>query len=72
MIGMTLVVELNEEKKTIDSLVNEKLAWIEENDDAGVWEFRRQKNKLQDEIDPIMEKIFLKEETWGDERKEEL
>ena len=65
----------HEEKKTIDSLVNEKIAWIEENEDAGVWEFRRQKNKLQDEIDSIEAKILLregKEESWDGGRKEEL
>eukprot|EP00092_Neocalanus_flemingeri_P032673 GFUD01035538.1.p1 GENE.GFUD01035538.1~~GFUD01035538.1.p1 ORF type:complete len:653 (+),score=177.79 GFUD01035538.1:72-2030(+) len=68
----------HEEKKTIESLVNEKIAWIEENDDAGVWEFRRQKNKLKDDIDLIMENILLKDEledikeSWDSGRKEEL
>ena len=43
---------------------------MEENEDAGVWEFRRQKNKLKDEIDLIMVDILLREEIGG--AKEEL
>ena len=60
----------HEEKKDIDGLVNEKVAWMEKNEDAGVWEFRRQKNKLKDEIDLIMVDILLREEIGG--AKEEL
>ena len=60
----------HEEKKEIDGLVNEKIAWLDENQDAGVWEFRRQKNKMLDEINLIMEDILLRDEIK--DSKEEL
>jgi len=60
----------HEEKKEIDGLVNEKIAWLDENQDAGVWEFRRQKNKMLDEINLIKEDIMLRDEIK--DSKEEL
>ena len=60
----------HEEKKEIDGLVNEKIAWLDENQDAGVREFRRQKNKMLDEINLIMEDILLRDEIK--DSKEEL
>ena len=50
--------------------MNEKIAWIEDNEDASVWEFRRQKNRMEDKINAILVQIKDDEEIndrWGDE-----
>ena len=57
-------------KKEVDALVNEKIAWIEDNEDASVWEFRRQKNRMEDKIKLILDKMANNEEVkdrWEDE-----
>ena len=62
----------HEEKKVIERMVNDKIAWIDENDDARVWELRRQKNNLKDEIDIIIEQISLEEILKGKVFEDEL
>jgi len=60
----------HQEKKEIDAIVNEKVAWMEDNEDASIWEFRRQKNRMEDKINLILDKLANSEEVqdrWEDE-----
>merc|ERR1712025_1436779 len=48
----------DEDKKKIEEIVNEKIAWLEENQEAEGEEFKAQKKELEDIVQPIIAKLY--------------
>lgn len=46
------------EKDTIEEAVNEKISWLEENQEADSEEFKMQKKALEDIVQPIIAKLY--------------
>ena len=47
-----------EEKEKIGEILNEKIAWPEENSDADAEELKAQKKEMEDIIQPIIAKLY--------------
>jgi len=72
----------DEEKEKIEEIVNEKISWLEENQEAEAEELKAQKKEMEDIIQPIIAKLYQDaggapptgEEEAGDEEdfKDEL
>jgi heat shock protein 5 len=48
----------DEEKEKIEEAVNEKIAWLEENQEAEGEDFKAQKKELEDIVQPIIAKLY--------------
>jgi chaperone protein DnaK len=48
----------DEEKEKIEEAVNEKISWLEENQEADAEEFKAQKKELEDTVQPIIAKLY--------------
>jgi len=48
----------DEDKEKIEEAVNEKIAWLEENQEAEGEEFKAQKKELEDVVQPIIAKLY--------------
>jgi len=48
----------DEDKEKIEEAVNEKISWLEENQEAEGEEFRAQKKELEDVVQPIIAKLY--------------
>merc|ERR1712018_1003308 len=48
----------DEDKEKIEEAVNEKISWLEENQDAEGEDFRVQKKELEDIVQPIIAKLY--------------
>merc|ERR1711944_215829 len=48
----------DEDKEKIEEAVNEKIAWLEENQEADDEEFKKQKKELEDIVQPIIAKLY--------------
>jgi len=48
----------DEDKEKIEEAVNEKIAWLEENQEAEGEEFKAQKKELEDIVQPIIAKLY--------------
>jgi len=48
----------DEDKEKIEEIVNEKIAWLEENQEADGEEFKAQKKELEDTVQPIIAKLY--------------
>merc|ERR1711923_468020 len=48
----------DEDKEKIEEAVNEKISWLEENQEAEGDEFRAQKKELEDVVQPIIAKLY--------------
>ncbi|CAG0883018.1 unnamed protein product [Darwinula stevensoni] len=67
-----------EDKEKMEKVINEKIEWLESNQDADSEEFRKQKKEMEDIIQPIIAKLYQggapppQEDTEADEYKDEL
>jgi len=48
----------DEEKEKIEEIVNEKISWLEENQEADADELKAQKKEMEDIIQPIIAKLY--------------
>lgn len=48
----------DEDKEKIEEAVNEKIAWLEENQEADGEEFKTQKKELEEIVQPIIAKLY--------------
>merc|ERR1712241_36241 len=48
----------DEDKEKIEEAVNDKISWLEENQEAEGEEFRAQKKELEDVVQPIIAKLY--------------
>jgi len=48
----------DEEKEKIEEVINEKIAWLEENQEADAEEFKAQKKEMEDIVQPIIAKLY--------------
>jgi len=48
----------DEDKEKIEEAVNEKIAWLEENQEADGEEFKAQKKELEEIVQPIIAKLY--------------
>merc|ERR1719261_424052 len=48
----------DEDKEKIEEIVNEKIAWLEENADADADEMKAQKKEMEDIVQPIIAKLY--------------
>ena len=48
----------DEDKEKIEEAVNEKIAWLEENQEADGPDFKAQKKELEDIVQPIIAKLY--------------
>ncbi|XP_061189234.1 endoplasmic reticulum chaperone BiP [Saccostrea echinata] len=48
----------DEDKKTIEEAVDEKIKWMESNSDADVEDLKAQKKELEEVVQPIMSKLY--------------
>merc|ERR1719430_2619986 len=48
----------DEEKEKIEEAVNEKITWLEENQEADDEDFKKQKKELEDAVQPIIAKLY--------------
>jgi len=47
-----------EDKEKIEEAVNEKISWLEENQEADGEDFKKQKKELEDAVQPIIAKLY--------------
>merc|ERR1712215_193852 len=68
----------DEEINKIEELINEKISWLEENQDASADETKVQKKEMEDVVQPIVAKLYkgaddrTTEEDEEDDSKDEL
>ena len=68
----------NEEKEKMEKVINEKIEWLESNQDADSEDFKKQKKEMEDIIQPIIAKLYQggapppQDDTEADEYKDEL
>jgi len=71
----------DEETSKIEEVINEKIAWLEENQEADADEFKAQKKEMEDIVQPIIAKLYqgaggpppgAGDEEEDDEYKDEL
>merc|ERR1712223_350491 len=48
----------DEDKEKIEESVNEKISWLEENQEADAEDFKAQKKELEDTVQPIIAKLY--------------
>merc|ERR1712223_666409 len=48
----------DEDKEKIEEAVNEKISWLEENQEAAGEDFKAQKKELEDAVQPIIAKLY--------------
>merc|ERR1712158_247233 len=48
----------DEETAKIEEVINEKIAWLEENADADADELKAQKKEMEDIVQPIIAKLY--------------
>ena len=48
----------DEDKEKIEEAVNEKISWLEENQEADDEDFKKQKKELEDTVQPIIAKLY--------------
>merc|ERR1711915_268621 len=48
----------DEEKSKIKEVINEKISWLEENQDASAEDFKAQKKEMEDIVQPIIAKLY--------------
>jgi len=48
----------DEEKAKIEEIINEKIAWLESNQEADGDEFKAQKKEMEDIVQPIIAKLY--------------
>jgi len=48
----------DEDKEKIEEVVNEKISWLEENQEADGEDFKKQKKELEDAVQPIIAKLY--------------
>merc|ERR1739842_247648 len=48
----------DEETAKIEEVINEKIAWLEENADADADEMKAQKKEMEDIVQPIIAKLY--------------
>merc|ERR1711953_1453019 len=48
----------DEDKEKIEEAVNEKISWLEENQEAAGEDFKKQKKELEDAVHPIIAKLY--------------
>merc|ERR1712121_188027 len=48
----------DEEASKIEEVINEKIAWLEENQEADADEFKAQKKEMEDIVQPIIAKLY--------------
>merc|ERR1711911_393586 len=48
----------DEEKEKIEEIVNEKIAWLENNQDASAEDLKAQKKEMEDIVQPIIAKLY--------------
>merc|ERR1711931_514479 len=48
----------DEDKEKIEEAVNEKISWLEENQEADDEDFKKQKKELEDTVNPIISKLY--------------
>merc|ERR1712193_151214 len=48
----------DEDKEKIEEAVNEKISWLEENQEADGEDFKKQKKELEDAVQPIIAKLY--------------
>merc|ERR1712080_217801 len=48
----------SEETAKIEEVINEKIAWMEENQDADAEEMKAQKKEMEDIVQPIIAKLY--------------
>ena len=48
----------DEDKEKIEEAVNEKITWLEENQEADDEDFKKQKKELEDTVQPIIAKLY--------------
>ena len=48
----------DEDKEKIEEAVNEKISWLEENQDAEGEDYRVQKKELEDVVQPIIARLY--------------
>merc|ERR1712038_1018167 len=48
----------DEDKEKIEEVINEKIAWLEENAEAEAEDFKAQKKELEDAVQPIIAKLY--------------
>merc|ERR1712007_176615 len=46
------------DKEKIEEAVNEKISWLEENQEAAGEDFKKQKKELEDAVQPIIAKLY--------------
>uniref|UniRef100_A0A1W7RAC2 Heat shock 70 kDa protein cognate 3 n=1 Tax=Hadrurus spadix TaxID=141984 RepID=A0A1W7RAC2_9SCOR len=65
-----------EDKEKLEELIDEKIKWLESNQDADTEEFKTQKKEVEDVAQPIISKLYAgaggPPPTEGDEGKDEL
>ena len=48
----------DEEQSKIEEIINEKIAWLEENQDASAEDLKAQKKEMEDIVQPIIAKLY--------------
>merc|ERR1712033_158719 len=48
----------DDEKEKIEEVINEKIAWLEENQDASAEDLKAQKKEMEDIVQPIIAKLY--------------
>merc|ERR1711953_1576538 len=48
----------DEDKEKIEESVNDKISWLEENQEADAEDFKKQKRELEDTVQPIIAKLY--------------
>ena len=48
----------DDDKEKIETAVNEKISWLEENGEAEAEDFKAQKKELEDTVQPIIDKLY--------------
>merc|ERR1712183_881396 len=48
----------DEDKEKIEEAVNEKISWLEENQEAAGEDFKKQKKELEEAVQPIIAKLY--------------
>merc|ERR1712037_300656 len=48
----------DEDKEKIEESVNDKISWLEENQEADAEDFKAQKKELEDTVQPIIAKLY--------------
>merc|ERR1712209_148437 len=61
----------DEDKEKIEEAVNEKISWLEENQEADGEDFKAQKKELEDTVQPIIAKLYQQGGDAGSPAEEE-